>query len=276
MVRFQIFTVDRGGGKTPKTLIPTGRISGGERFGQAADGSFATKQLAEQASRELRGEFADSETPVGVREILSPESAAAKPRTRAGEEIIGPPPSGRGRQLQRERIERETAEAKGELTRKQKNVEKAKRLATIETQRRSGQITSSEARRLRLQPSVSKEQTRDVSIPALTTLSPTTPEEISPEEQERNRLIKNQLNTGQITAIEAKRLRDNPNLSRGSVRSLRETRGTTLRGATVVPPPPEVVFSKKAFRRAKSQFDFGDGLVRPKPYQPIELPYQAQ
>jgi len=95
MVRFEIFRIDKGGGRTPRTLTATGPIARGEEFGQAADGSFATKQLAERASRELRNEFADRSVSVGVRPVPTAEQVAAKTFTRTGEEIIGPPPKGR-------------------------------------------------------------------------------------------------------------------------------------------------------------------------------------
>lgn len=109
MVEFEIFTVDRGGGKTPQTTSPQGRIPGGERFGQLPSGKFPTREQALRASRELRNEFADRETPVGVRAVPTAAEAAAKPRFQ-GREVTGPAPSGRGRQRQRERLGRQAIE----------------------------------------------------------------------------------------------------------------------------------------------------------------------
>ena len=58
MVEFEIFVINVGGGKTPRTLNVIGRISRGEGFGQLPSGKFRTRAEAERASVELRGEFA--------------------------------------------------------------------------------------------------------------------------------------------------------------------------------------------------------------------------
>lgn len=99
MVRFEIFTISRGGGRTPQTIEATGVV-----------GSFATRAEAETFLKKNRFEIADSETPVGVRPVPTAEEAARVPRLPSGQEIRGPPPSERGRQLRRRRIQRELAE----------------------------------------------------------------------------------------------------------------------------------------------------------------------
>ncbi len=93
---FEIFVIDRGGGRTPKNLSVVGRIPGGTEFGQLPGGKFSTREAALKALRKLRREFADSDTPVGVRSTPSIATARAKPRiSPGGPEIIGPAPKGK-------------------------------------------------------------------------------------------------------------------------------------------------------------------------------------
>ena len=99
MVRFEIFTIGRGGGRTPQTIEATSVV-----------GSFATRAEAERFLREKRFEIASGDTPVGVRPVPTAAQAAVVPRTAGGLEIRGPPPSGRGRRLQRERLGRQAIE----------------------------------------------------------------------------------------------------------------------------------------------------------------------
>ncbi len=97
MVRFEVFVIDRGGGRTPKTLSPArGPASSfGKEFGADAQGTFATRAQADAFIKAKRIEFATSDTPVGARPVPTAVQAATAQRTRAGEEIIGPPPKGR-------------------------------------------------------------------------------------------------------------------------------------------------------------------------------------
>lgn len=96
---FQVTVIDRGGGQTPQTL--------------SVVRTFATRAEAERFAREERAEFADKDTPVGVRQTPSATQAAATPRFQ-GREITGPPPSELGRKLQNIRLEEERAERAAE------------------------------------------------------------------------------------------------------------------------------------------------------------------
>ena len=95
---FQITVTERGGGRTPQTV--------------SVVKTFGTKREAEDFLQEKRFQIADRETPVGIRPTPSPEALAAIPKFQ-GREITGPPPSERGRQLQRERLGRQAIEKAG-------------------------------------------------------------------------------------------------------------------------------------------------------------------
>ncbi|KKM07555.1 hypothetical protein LCGC14_1732680, partial [marine sediment metagenome] len=45
-IRFEIFTVDKGGGRTPQTTEAVGGIPGGKEFGQLPSGKFLTRAAA--------------------------------------------------------------------------------------------------------------------------------------------------------------------------------------------------------------------------------------
>ncbi len=95
MVRFEVFSIDRGGGSRPQTLIVLQRqvkgIGGG---GQDAQGTFATKAQADAFIRANRRQLATREEPVGSRAIPT-EIQQAKKTFINGEEVTGPPPKGR-------------------------------------------------------------------------------------------------------------------------------------------------------------------------------------
>ncbi len=77
---FQVFTIARGGGRTPQTL--------------SVVKTFGTRAEAERFVTQ-RQEFATRDTPVGIRQTPSAAEAATFKRTRAGEQITGPAPKGK-------------------------------------------------------------------------------------------------------------------------------------------------------------------------------------
>ena len=100
---FQVFTIDRGGGRTPKTL--------------QVQRTFGTRAEAERFLQENRAGFG-RETPVGVRQAPTtprPGSFQFGGRTIQGE-FVGPPPSERGRKLQSRRLELEKITKKVAVT----------------------------------------------------------------------------------------------------------------------------------------------------------------
>lgn len=146
MVLFEIFVIGRGGGRTPQTTRPVGRIPRGEQFGQLPSGKFATKAAAERAVKALRAEIADRDTPVGVRAVPTPQEQAAFPRTKGGAQISGPPKSERGRQLKRQRERKELGEQAIEKARKGVPISRAEREAAKRLTRTDVQPVSETAR----------------------------------------------------------------------------------------------------------------------------------
>ncbi len=78
---FQIFTVDKGGGRTPQTTSPFK--------------TFGTRLEAQQFLEANRRSIADRETPVGIRATPTAAQEAAFKRTKSGAQITGPPPKGK-------------------------------------------------------------------------------------------------------------------------------------------------------------------------------------
>ena len=78
---FDVTVIERGGGRTPKTV--------------SVVKTFATREAAERFIEEERFEFADRDTPVGIRETRSAAEKRAVTLFQ-GMEVIGPPPSERG------------------------------------------------------------------------------------------------------------------------------------------------------------------------------------
>ncbi len=97
MARFEVFVIDRGGGRTPKTLSPARGPAAtfGREFGADDEGTFATRAEADAFIAAKRNEFSSRDQPVGVRQVPTAAQAAAVQRLEQGEEIIGPPPKGR-------------------------------------------------------------------------------------------------------------------------------------------------------------------------------------
>ena len=94
---FDVFVIDRGGGRTPQTL--------------SVVRTFPTRAEAERFSSEERREFADRDTPVGIRPTPTPTQQKAFPKF-DGRQVTGPPPSERGRKLQSRRLELERIQKK--------------------------------------------------------------------------------------------------------------------------------------------------------------------
>ena len=78
---FQIFTVDKGGGRTPQTT--------------SVFRTFGTRQEAQNFLEANRRSIADRETPVGIRSTPTAAQEAAFKRTKSGAQITGPPPKGK-------------------------------------------------------------------------------------------------------------------------------------------------------------------------------------
>ena len=147
MVRFEVFVISRGGGRTPQTLSPARgpAVTFGKEFGADEEGTFATKSQADAFIAAKRNEFTTRDNPVGVRQVPTTEQAAAFERTEGGEQITGPAPKGK----------RTTRTPEEETRIKAKSI----KLAGINKQLREGKITTAEAQRLRLgQETISKEQ----------------------------------------------------------------------------------------------------------------------
>ena len=89
---FQIFTVDRGGGRTPQTT--------------SVFRTFGTRREAEIFLEANRLSIADRETSVGIRSTPTAAEAAAFQRFQ-GRQVTGPPKSERGLKIQRQRLELE-------------------------------------------------------------------------------------------------------------------------------------------------------------------------
>ena len=143
---FQVTVIDRGGGRTPQTL--------------SVVRTFPTEEAARTFAREERIEFAsDPNIPVGVRPTPSVAEARAKPRLPGGQEITGPAPKGKP-----------TTRTAAEQIRIR---EKAKVLAEISKRQREGQITTTEAQRLRIE--VGKPQVKVERVPTLIKPKPPKP-----------------------------------------------------------------------------------------------------
>ena len=123
---YQVYTIGRGGGRTPKTL--------------SVHKTFATEKEAKDYLSAERREFASRDTPVGIRPTPStpaPGSFEYEGRTISGE-YFGPPPKGR----KTTRTPKEQMEL----------AEKHRRLTLISQAKATGKITTKEAQRLREHP----------------------------------------------------------------------------------------------------------------------------
>lgn len=111
MVRFQVFTIDRGEGRTPQTVSPLTRAVGLRESGGDEAGTFATEAEASRFVSKFRKEFAGRDTTVGIREVPTAVEKAKFQRFE-GRQVTGPPPKERGIELQQRRQQLEKIQKK--------------------------------------------------------------------------------------------------------------------------------------------------------------------
>ena len=197
MVLYEIFVIDRGGGRTPQTLSPVGRFPGGEKFGQLPSGKFTTKAEAERAAREGRVEFATRDNPVGVRPVPTPKDEATFER-HDGRQVTGPAPKGK-------RTTRTPEE-------EQRVLAKSRELAAINVQIERGGVSAVEKTKLiRERQELSRTPVQEVKIAFGGTTKDATPSQIAEAKR-----------TGQDVFIDGERI---PAKDIGKARRVGVTRG---------------------------------------------------
>lgn len=223
---FQVTTIDRGGGRTPQTL--------------SVVKTFGTREEAEIFIESERREFADRDTPVGIRQTPSQEQEAAFQRFQ-GRQVTGPAPKGR----------RTTRSPEEEARVKQK----AASLALKNIREGRAHASKKTIARLKAQEKTQKQFVEERTLRQLregTTQTQFVPKEKAETSQER---------VGRLTTkIELKKVREER--ARGFRTTVSVGPGLTESTLDLKPSGAVVGFKTKGDERQKDQFT-PSGLISP-------------